>query len=493
MKRVAVIGPNADDLEVLLGNYNGFPTRPKTPLTGIREKLPNAEVLFAQGCPLAEELPYLIDAIPSEYLYTDETKSQRGLQAEYFANHQWQGKPVATRIDRNIDFVWRTTPPFEGMKYDDFSVRWTGVLVPPLTGTYAIGGEGYTGFNLYLDDTLIARWNEIYYPHKEYEMIELEAGKTYKLRMEYTQNDTEYAIARLLWDVPNPNLKQEAIDLASQSDVVILCMGLSPLLEGEDMPVKVKGFDSGDRLDIKLPEVQTELMKEINKLGKPTVLVLLNGSALAFNWEAENIPAIIEAWYPGQGGGAALADILFGDYSPVGRLPLTFYKSIDQIPAFDEYDMKGKTYRYFYGEPLYEFGYGLSYTTFKYSVNGIPETILAGETVQITVDVTNTGQRDGDEIAQLYVSLPDSPLRTPIRALQGFQRIHLKVGETQTIHFSLSPEQMGGRDEANLLQLLPGKVLLSIGGKQPDAQALKSGEVVQHIIKVTGDPFYIEE
>ena len=201
-------------------------------------------------------------------------------------------------------------------------------------------------------------------------------------------------------------------------------MGLSPLLEGEEMKVNVEGFSGGDRLDIKIPAVQTELMKEIQKLGKPTVLVLLNGSAVAFNWEAENIPSIIEAWYPGQSGGTAIADVIFGDYNPAGRLPVTFYKDINQIPAFDNYDMKGKTYRYFEGQPLYEFGYGLSFTTFEYKVKNIPSSVKTGENITVSVDVTNTGNMDGDDVVQLYVSLPDSKLQKPIRALQGFKRIH---------------------------------------------------------------------
>jgi Glycosyl hydrolase family 3 C terminal domain. len=300
----------------------------------------------------------------------------------------------------------------------------------------------------------------------------LEAGKAYNIRLEYTQNNTEYSIMRLLWDTPKPNLKQEAIELAKKSDVVVLCMGLSPLLEGEEMPVKVEGFSGGDRLDIKLPNTQTDLIREIQKLGKPTVLVLLNGSALAFNWENENIPAIVEAWYPGQGGGTAIADVLFGDYNPSGRLPLTFYKSIDQIPAFTEYDMTGKTYRYFKGEPLYQFGYGLSYSTFEYAIKDAPSAIKAGEEIKVTAEVKNTGKYDGDEVAELYVSLPDSKLKTAIRSLQGFKRVHLKTGETKEVEFTLKPIQMSARNNDNFAVVEAGTVQISVGGKQPDAKSL---------------------
>jgi len=298
---------------------------------------------------------------------------------------------------------------------------------------------------------------------------------------------------RLLWSKPKPNLKQEALDLAKSSDVVILCMGLSPLLEGEEMKVKVEGFSGGDRLDIKLPATQTDLIKEIYKLGKPVVLVLLNGSAIAFNWEKENIPAIIESWYPGQAGGTAIADVLFGDYNPAGRLPLTFYKSIDQIPAFDDYNMTGKTYRYFKKDPLYEFGYGLSYTSFEYALIKAPSEIKAGEPVKMTVNVKNTGKRDGDEVVQLYVSLPDSKYPVPIRSLQGFKRIYLKAGESKEVDFTVTPDQMSAFDDHSVAQVQAGNVIISIGGKQPDKESIENKKVIQQTIRVVGEPFFVEE
>ena len=492
LKKVAVIGPNANDLEVLLGNYNGFPSNPKTPLTGIREKLPNSEVVFAQGCELAAKLPYF-EALPTNYLYTDESLKQHGLKAEYFDNSEWKGKSKHNRIDANLDFVWRTKTPFPDMKYDTFSAKWSGVLVPTVSGEYALGAEGFSGFNLYLDDKLVTKWNDIHQPHKEYELMKLEAGKKYKIRVEYFQNNTEYAIMRLMWSKPKPNLKQEAIELAKSSDVVILCMGLSPLLEGEEMKVKVDGFSGGDRLDVKLPATQTELIKEIYKLGKPTVLVLLNGSAVAFNWENEHIPAILETWYPGQAGGTAIADILFGDYNPAGRLPLTFYKSIDQIPAFDDYNMTGKTYRYFKGEPLYEFGFGLSYTTFEYALTQAPTEIKAGDHIQLAVNVKNTGKQDGDEIVQLYISLPDSKYPVPIRSLQGFKRIHLKSGEMKEVRFTITPDKMAAFDDNSVAQVRAGRVIVSVGGKQPDIKSIEAKKVVQKTIQVTGNTFFVED
>lgn len=206
-------------------------------------------------------------------------------------------------------------------------------------------------------------------------------------------------------------------------------------------------------------------MKEIQKLEQPTVLVFLNESALVFNWEAENILAILEAWYPGQSGGTAIADVIFGDYNPAGRLPVTFYKDVNQIPVFNNYDMQGKIYRYFEGKLLYEFGYGLSYTTFQYQLRTVSERVKNGENISVSVDVTNTSKMDGDEVVQLYVSLPVSKLQKPIRSLQGFKRAHLNKGETQTVKFTLKPHQIAARNKKTYWLLRPGKVQVSIRGK----------------------------
>lgn len=493
IKRVAVIGPNANNKEILFSNYNGYSMHEITPLQGIRNKLPKATVKYAPGCRLADELP-LLTAIEPEYFYTDKTLKTKGLTGSYYSKADFKGEVVHTRIDKNIDFVWWTKAPFDDMNPASFSIRWEGVLVPPVSGKYAIGGEAFNGFDIYLNgEKLVKGRKSDHDPRREYEFIELEAGKKYDLRFDYLQNNTEYAIARLVWDKPNNQMLKEAVEAAKSSDIVILCMGLSPSLEGEEMKVKVAGFDHGDRLDIQLPAVQTNLMKEIMKLGKPTVLVLLNGSAIAFNWEAENIPAILESWYPGQAGGTAIADIIFGDYNPSGRLPLTFYKSIDQIPAFDVYDMKGKTYRYFNQKPLYEFGFGLSYSNFEYSKVAVPAEIKAGENIKVSVNVKNTSKMSGEEVVQLYVSLPKSKLQKPIRSLQGFKRVYLKAGETKTVEFELKPAQFAARDNNNVQVVEPGIVEISVGGKQPDENAILGKKVVKFGVKIVGDKFFIPD
>ena len=492
LKNIAVIGPNANDVDVLLGNYNGFPSHPVTPLQGIINKLPNANVKYAIGCKLADGLP-IFEAVPTAFLFADSSLKNKGLNAEYFSNTELKGKPAHKQVDKKIDFVWGTKAPFPEMSYDKYSVRWTGYLSVPKSGTYALGGESYSGMKLYLDDKLLVESENIYEPKKVYEYLQLVANKKYKIKLEYKQDNSEHAVMRFLWESPQSNLELEAIALAKKADVIILFMGLSPLLEGEEMKVKVDGFSGGDRLDIKLPASQTNLMKKIKALGKPMVLVMLNGSALAINWENENIPAILEAWYPGQAGGTAIADVLFGDYNPSGRLPLTFYKDITDIPAFDDYNMKGKTYRYFQGPPLYEFGFGLSYTTFNYSNLIMPERNTTNKEIQITVDVTNTGKADGDEVTQVYMTNTKKDEQNTIRTLVGFERTFLKAGETKRVSFIIKPEQLAQINANNTLEVNEGEILFAIGGMQPNEPRIKEEKVIVKKVTLVGPSFTITD
>jgi beta-glucosidase len=244
-------------------------------------------------------------------------------------------------------------------------------------------------------------------------------------------------------------------------------MGITPRLEGEEMRVNVDGFRGGDRVRIDLPDVQQQLIKEIYAMGKPVILVLLNGSAIAINWENENIPAIVEAWYPGQAGGEAIADIIFGDYNPAGRLPVTFYKSVNDLPPFEDYKMANRTYRYFSGEPLFPFGYGLSYTTFSYSKLNVPKKGTTQGPITVSVSVKNTGKRAGEEVVQLYVSNLTANVPVPLRTLKGFKRIKLEPGETKSVTFTLSPEDFSVIDTNNKRVVLPGKFMISAGGCSP--------------------------
>jgi beta-glucosidase len=474
LKTVAVIGPNSDDWYMLLGNYNGIPSDPITPLRGIKEKLSGTNVLFAKGCEVAEGMP-VFEVVPSKVL--SHQKLQKGLFAEYYNNRELKGDVLFTSVESNIDINWKNKAPREDMDDDNFGVRWSGVLRPDSSGTYQIGVVTTCKVNLYLNDSLIV--NTSYHFRDEYSdprltksrPVRLKAGENYKIRVEAGESYAD-AQVQLVWSKPIKNkrqeLKNQALEIARQADAVIMCMGLSARLEGEQMDIDIDGFRGGDRTRLDLPDIQEYLIKEIHALGKPVILVLLNGSALAINWEKDNIPAIIEAWYPGQAAGQAIADVIFGDYNPGGRLPVTFYKSADDLPPFEEYRMTGQTYRYFKGKPLFPFGYGLSYTSYHYDSLEVAEKYRIGDTVQVSVNVSNEGKLAGDEVVQLYVSDPDASVPVPIRSLKGFKRIHLLPGEIKTVSFSIPPDAFSIISDANEKVIIPGHFKLFIGGHQPN-------------------------
>ncbi len=470
IKKMAVIGPNADNWEALIGNYNGIPKNPVTVLKGIVNKLGKDKVLFAEGSHLAEGV-HNLHPIPGEYLLTE--NGEPGVVGEYFANARLEGEPAFTRTDKDINFYWESGSPVPQLPDDDFSIRWTGYLVPPVSGTYEIGCWGMPTLTVWFEGEKILSHNtehSAFYHEKE---ISLEAGKKYKFVYEY-KNWFGDGDAKLLWTMPNRDMQKEAMDLAREADAVVLVLGLSQRLEGEEMPIQVDGFAGGDRTHLNLPKIQQELMMAVKELGKPTVLVLLNGSALSVNWADQNMDAIISAGYPGQEGGNAVADVLFGDYNPAGRLPVTYYKSVEQLPAFDNYDMEGRTYRYFRDEPLYPFGYGLSYTTFSYSGLEMPSKLKAGNDVKVKVNVTNTGIVAGDEIVQLYLNDEEATTPRPIVQLEGFQRIHLNPGETKQVEFTLTPYQFSiiGKDEKRVIE--KGWFTISVGGGQPGKKGANS-------------------
>ena len=457
----------------MLGNYNGTPAAPVTPLTVIREKLPNTKIIYALGCEHAANLP-TFEVIPASNLFTSSEMTENGLKASYFNNAKLEGDPILNRIDPGIDFNWWEETPADSLDDDNFSIRWTGVVVPDKTGKYAIGGEGLNSFKIYLDDSLLTSFNSIHHPAKRYRFLDLKAGKPYSIKIEYAETHGD-ASMHLLWAPPTGDREQKAIAAAKEADVILMFMGLSPRLEGEEMRVEVKGFSGGDRLTLDLPAIQQELIKKVYALGKPVVLVLLNGSALSINWEQANIPAILEAWYPGQAGGTAIADVLFGDYNPAGRLPVTFYKSVDQLPPFKDYNMKNRTYRYFDGEVLYPFGYGKSYTTFSYAAPEVENEVMqSGDSNTVSVEVTNNGDRDGDEVVQLYIRDVDGPAYKSIKDLRGFRRIHLKAGETQKVSFKIDPEMLTYFDpEAGKKMPAYGEFMIMTGSSSADAD-LKS-------------------
>ena len=486
IKTVAVIGPNADNWEALIGNYNGIAKNPVTVLEGIRNKLKNSEVIYAEGADLAEGVSNL-QPILGEFLVTADGKP--GVTGEYFANAKLLGEPAFTRIDKNIDFYWESGSPAGGLDSDNFSVRWTGYIVPPVSGTYKIGSWGMPILEVWLEGEKILSHNSEHGAFHVEKAFNLEAGMKYKFVYEYKNNFGD-GDAKLLWSVPNEARLENAVEAAKKADVAIVVLGLSQRLEGEEMPIKVDGFAGGDRTHLNLPKIQEELVKAIKNTGKPTILVLMNGSAVAVNWENENLDAIISAGYPGQEGGNAVADVLFGDYNPAGRLPVTYYKSVDQLPTFENYDMAGRTYKYFEGEPLYPFGYGLSYTTFKYSDLKLPKKAKTGESVKVSVKVTNTGKRAGEEVVQLYLKDVKASTPRPKVQLEGFKRIHLNAGESKTVEFELTPRQfsMIGENEKRVIE--SGLFTVFTGGGQPGT---KNSNSISGKIELTGKNLEIEQ
>jgi beta-glucosidase len=400
-----------------------------------------------------------------------------GLKAEYFNNPELRGEPATVRTDERIDFNWGRYKPTPQLNENNFSVRWTGKITPVESGTYMLGFTADDGARLYLDGKLLVdAWanNPTKTVTKE---VVLEAGRSYDLRMEYFQTTRE-AVAKLVWSYPRlaDRLVDEAVKAVKAADASVLVLGISAGLEGEEMTVKVEGFRGGDRTDLSLPKPQEALLKAVVATGKPVVVVLLSGSALAVNWANDHAPAILQAWYPGGEGGTAIADVLFGDYNPAGRLPVTFYKSVDQLPPFTDYSMQGRTYRYFKGEPLYPFGYGLSYTRFAYS-NLRVKSVKVGEPVKVVVDVTNAGEREGDEVVQLYLSDVAASAPVPIRTLVGFERISLRPREKRTVTFTITPRQMSLIDNNDKRVIEPGEFLISTGSLR--GRFLVSGKVTE--------------
>jgi len=483
IKSIAVVGPNADSLPVLLGNYNGTPSAYTTILDGIRKRFHDAKITTAIGSPLTETSavtllhPFLCTggvldptkrATPAPRGDTGcrETEGLPGLQAEYFSNTRLTGDPALKRVDPLINFEWNNISPGPGVPAQNYSVRWSGVLIPPVGGDYRLGVHTDGGSRLFLDGKkIVDDWN----PHGARTMttlVHLEAGHAYPLRMEYFHQSWE-STARLLW-LP-PNLTEEAIDAARKADVVIAVVGLTAELEGEESDSSDPGFFGGDRLSLGLPRLQEELLESLAATKKPLIVVLTSGSALTINWAQEHAAAILEAWYPGEEGGTAVADVLSGESNPAGRLPVTFYKSVAQLPPFTSYSMNGRTYRYLAEQPLYPFGYGLSFSSFHYSEGKItPDQVAPGTAVTASARVTNASSVAGDEVVELYLSHPGVD-GAPIRALAGFARIHLAASASQTVSFTLHDRDLSLVDDNGVRRVVPGPVEVWIGGGQPVA------------------------
>lgn len=462
IKRIAVIGPLAEQVVPLYGNYNGTPPYAVSALEGIKKAFPNTEIVYEAGTNfLRAGTP-----VPASVLKTADGKP--GLTAEFFDNADYAGAPVLARIDAGIDYERGrvNTVLVELPKLERYAVRWTGTLTPAESGDYAVGLDARTG-NLWIDGKEVVSLGSGDQTAKTV-VLRFEAGKTYQLKIE--RGFEPRMSIHFVWSRQDPDALKKAVKAIKHADAVIAVVGITPQLEGEEMKVDVPGFAGGDRTSLDLPKPEEDLLKAARKATKkPLVAVLYNGSALSVNWAAKHADAILESWYGGQEAGSAIADILSGAYSPSGRMPVTVYKSVKDLPPFEDYSMNaglGRTYRYFTGKPLYPFGYGLSYTSFSYSGLKLSVPIVkAGDTLGVDVAVKNTGKVEGDEVAQLYLAFPKIA-GTPIRALRGVQRVSLKPGETQVVHFDLSPRDLSSVTDEGEVKIQAGAYALSVGGGQ---------------------------
>jgi beta-glucosidase len=487
LKTIAVVGPTAADLVSLLGNYNGTPSHPVTILAGIRAAAaPSTRVVYARGVELVEgrQDPRAAEAIPAACLRPSPGSNEHGLRGAYFRGREPAGEPVLSRLDPKLDFRWDRGAPTDelvargelaagrALPADEFSARWTGVLVPPVTGEYELVVTANDGARLSVDGRrVVDEWTETGVARASSARVQLEAGREHAVVLEYFEAARD-AEVRLGWRPPSSGTPfEEALAAARAADVVVFVGGLTAEVEGEEMKVPYPGFAGGDRTDIELPAVQQRMLEALHATGKPVVLVLTTGSALAVRWAQAQLPAIVLAWYPGQQGGSAVADVLFGDTSPAGRLPVTFYKSIDQVPPFADYGMEGRTYRYFRAEPLYPFGHGLSYTRFEYSALRLSRDALGkDDALEVSLDVRNVGGRDGDEVVQLYVRAAAARPPAPLRELRGFERVPLKAGETRRVRFALVPARQIARydERQKALAVAPGEYEIEIGASSSD-------------------------
>jgi beta-glucosidase len=458
--KIAVIGPLADATRVLRGNYSSTQSAPPVSVVdGLRRVLPQARItVVPAGASMTDG-----DPVPTTALLTPDGKP--GLRADYFNRADgdaYDGKPAATRVEPGLESHALQMKAVA----DRHKVVWTGFLVAPETGTYRLGVTGVQGELTVagkpaVRSTAYSQWGE---PLKLTD-VQLEQGQRYPLRFQTETGSS--GVPGLFWKristAPDADLAAGARD----ADVVVAVVGLTSDLEGEEMAIKVDGFSGGDKTSLDLPADQRALLERAKALGKPLVVVLMNGSAIDLSWAKDNAAAILEAWYPGQSGGLAVANVLAGRADPGGRLPLTFYRSLADLPPFDDYAMKGRTYRYFTGAPVYPFGAGLSYTTFRYAppriepVGGAPENGIV-----VTTEVANTGTRDGDEVAQLYLTPPAFD-GAPRLALRGFQRLALKAGERRQVRFTLSPRDLSFVTRDGVRQLTPGRYTLTVGSGQP--------------------------
>ena len=464
IRKILVVGPLAQNSKVLYGNYNGTPSRSTTAFAGIQKQFATAAVTFVPGINFLREE----QVIPTSVLSTPDGKP--GLRAEYSSGKDFTGKPAVVRIDKYVD-LQLFHPEASALEVPkgltDFSVRWTGFLTPTESGTYKVGLLGSMN-RLWLDGKLIVDDLNLHDAVASTTVMQLEKGHRYSVKIDYARGGFG---TKLVWLPIIADPVGEALAAARQADVVIAVVGITSRLEGEEMKVELPGFKGGDRTSLELPKEEEDLVQALTNSGKPVVVVLMNGSALAVNWANQHANAILDAWYSGEEGGTAIAQTLAGVNNPAGRLPVTFYTGVDQLPPFEDYAMKNRTYRYFQGRPLYPFGYGLSYSKFEYSNLKLSNKELnAGDPLGVQVDVKNTSQREGDEVVELYLDFGNAP-GAPTRALRAFTRVHLGPGESRQVSFDLPTRDLSHVNEAGDRVITDGTYRLTVGGGQPGTGA----------------------
>jgi beta-glucosidase len=467
-QKIAVIGPLADSVRMLEGNYNGTASHVTTLIDGIRRQFPDSQIVFEPGTVqfLREPVP-----VPTAALTSDD--GNPGLTLRYFATADYSGTPSLTRVeptaslDRNGD---------AGTQF----ARWHGWLTPAQSGDYTLGVPG--GRNrVFLDGRLLIDSAQRGTGPPGFAQLHLTQGQRYAITVDNAPSFSRNM--KLVWTHTDPDAATRALEAARHADLVIATVGITADLEGEESALAIPGFTGGDRTSLELPAEEQKLVESIKGTGKPLVVVLVSGSGLAVNWIQANADAIVQAWYPGEEGGTAVAETLAGRNNPAGRLPVTFYQGLEALPDFTDYSMKNRTYRYFTGPVLYPFGFGLSYSTFRYdNLQLSSPTLAAGQSLIVQVRVTNTSQIEGDEVAQLYLQFGGAA-GAPGRALRGFQRLHLQAGASRTLHFTLPARQLSHVNEAGQVVISAGRYAVSVGGGQPQV----TPNVISTSLTVRGD------
>ncbi|HUE42362.1 MAG TPA: glycoside hydrolase family 3 C-terminal domain-containing protein [Candidatus Sulfotelmatobacter sp.] len=479
--KIAIVGPLADQTKVLMGNYSGAPSHAVSVLDGLKAEFPTARINFVEG---TQFLSKNASEVPPSLLTTD---GKPGVRSTYLIMSPLAvlgggGPPptvLATRIDPAIGTPSGPSPA-EIADKKSVLISSEATLTPKESGDYYLGtrGEGFTVATL--DNKVVAMSFLTNGVETKLGRVHLETGKSYAVKVLYPvpgSNPTNPSSApHLVWTKFDPRPAPEAIAAAKSADVVIAVVGITSELEGEEMPINEEGFAGGDRTSLDLPKPEEDLVEAVAATGKPLIVVLMNGSALSVNWAKDHANAILESWYAGEEGGAAIAETISGKNNPAGRLPITFYTGVNQLPLFEDYAMKNRTYRYFDGTPLYPFGYGLSYTTFSFSELNLSTSALnAGDPLKVEATVTNKGKIAGDEVVQLYLSFP-KVAGAPHIALRGFQRVHLEPGASQKVQFNLDPRDLSIVTEAGEPVVPEGEFVIYVGGGQPHTNAAGTGQ-----------------